>query len=70
MANAMPRLAEHVAAGLGRRIERVNAGNVLNRNIFDPRPPVILSSNRIIECMRAVALVMMGTKKLGKPKWE
>ena len=46
----------------------VNAGNVLNKNIFDPWPSVIFSSSRIIECIRAIELVMIGTKKLGKPK--
>ena len=56
--------------GFGGFSNDVNAGKVLNRNIFDPRPSVIFSSNRIIDCMRVFALVMIGTKKLGKPKWE
>ena len=47
----------------------VNAGNVLNKNIFDP-PPLIFSSKRIIELMRAFVLVMTGTKKFGNPKCE
>ena len=56
--------------GLGGFSNDVKAGKVLNRNILDPRPSVIFSSNRIIESMRVFALVMIGTKKLGKPKCE
>ena len=55
---------------LGSKSNDVNDGNVLNRNIFDPWPSVILSSKRIIECMREFELVTIGTKKLGKPKCE
>jgi len=47
----------------------VKAGKVLNRNILDPPSPAIRSSNRIIECMRTAVVVMIGTKKVGKPKW-
>ena len=54
--------------GFGSFSNDVKAGKVLNRNILDPQPSVIFSSNRIIDCMRVFALVMIGTKKLGKPK--
>ena len=56
--------------GLGGFSEDVKLGNVLNRNIFDPRPPERRSSSSIIERMRASLVVMKGTKKLGKPKCE
>ncbi len=56
--------------GFGGFSNDVNAGKVLNRNIFEPRPSVIFYSNCIIDCMRIFALVMIGTKKLGKPKCE
>ena len=42
----------------------------LNKNIFDPRPSVIFSSNRIIDCILILVVVMIGTNKLGKPKWD
>ena len=54
--------------GSGGFANDVNTGKVLNKNIFEPRPSVIFSNNRIIDCMRVFALVMIGTKKFGKPK--
>ena len=48
----------------------VKARKVLNKNIFDPRPFVTFSNNRIIDCMRVSVAAMIGTKKLGKPKCE
>jgi hypothetical protein len=68
VADTMPRLARPPAFGGGSN--DVNAGKVLKRNIFDPRPSVIFSSKRIIDRMRTPELVMNGTKKLGKPKCE
>jgi hypothetical protein len=48
----------------------VKLGNVLNRNIFDPQPRVRRSRSSIMERMRALLVVMSGTKKFGKPKWD
>ena len=39
----------------------VNAGNVLNRKIFEPAPPVIRFNTSIIDCMRTLFVVMTGT---------
>jgi hypothetical protein len=45
-------------------------GNTLNKNIFDPRPSVSRESRSIIERMRGIEVVMIGTNRLGNPKWD
>ena len=49
-------------------MEALKVGNVLNRNILEPLSWVMRSRHRIIERMRASVVVIIGTKKLGKPK--
>ena len=48
-------------------VEGIEEAN-LNKNIFEPWPPVIFSSSRIIDCILMLVVVMIGTKKFGKPK--
>ncbi len=45
-----------------------STGNVLNRNIFEPRPPVIRCNSAIIDSMRTLVGAIRGTKKFGKAK--
>jgi len=56
--------------GAGGFSNDVNAGKVLKRNILEPLPSVRRSKSFIIESRREAVVVMKGTKKLGKPKWD
>src|SRR5258708_33864858 len=56
--------------GVGDRSQVAKAGTVLNRKIRAPSPPVIRSKTFIIDASRASLVVMIGTNRFGKPKWD